>query len=474
MGGTTTAINQGSGWGSSIWSTTGLTAGFDAGSRSKISTSASTVTGSGLLADTSVPDAQAPVGRPPNSLASHIPSGSVSQTRFSNGLSTAAVAHSSGPHQSAPVPARNHQSYGNRPPPVNLNATASGLSRQNLDPTTMNSNFFGASDPPNVYTKFDRPSFASSSRPAAAEIGFWNDADTSHSPLDENSRPTTSTISHQSMPTSRNNSLPPSRHNDEPVAVSSVNNLMNDNFHRTSAAQLSRPNASTWTNPLSEHDAFASQFSQMILDSDRRGSSARRPSTAVNGTSGATYGHRTDQSASVNYRQNNAQSDAAASYDLRGSHTSRPVSQYSAQGFYGTSNGQHDGSFAYPENGFDPRLAAFHQAPREARRDSATSRDLQLAQHNFAMHSNIPLALSDDRVREYYFQQAMRDPQFAQMMVAQAQYNYYAYAPALPEVHKHSNCTGLVPPSFGQIAGHALPAGSSILGLYRQIMPVEC
>lgn len=263
------------------------------------------------------------------------------------------------------------------------------------------------------------------------------------------------------MPASRNNSLPPSRQSDEAPAYPQFGGFTGDSYRRPSPAHF--PTSSTTTSALSSQtDAFVPQFSQINLDGERRGSFARRPGTAVSGVSGVSLSHGIDHSGFVNQRQSNAQVDPTSSYTFgNNTQSSRPVSQYSAQEFYANANIQHDSGYVCTDNAFDTRMVPLHQGQSQARRDSAHSRELQMSTATFAMHQNLPVAPTDDRLRAFYFQQAMRDPQFAQMMIAQAQYNYLAYAPFNNQFANGAR------PCFGA------PSGQMLVGMNQPVITAE-
>ena len=150
-----TAVNTagciGTPWTQNIWGSGGLSGTFDTKSRSD-GHILSTKTGSGLLAESSIPDPfDHTVSQGRQSVSKLSP-----QNAFGSAQPQANVQNStSSSYASAGGFNRDTSTFTSKAP-INLNLT----SRSGFDNVAASSAFYGAEQPPTVYTKFDRPTIS--------------------------------------------------------------------------------------------------------------------------------------------------------------------------------------------------------------------------------------------------------------------------------------------------------------------------
>lgn len=380
-------------WASNIWGNGGFT--FDK-ARPNNSDGLTTKTGSGLLADSSVPDA-----------SNH----ALSQIRQDFQNNAQKKFGSAQPQITAQQPSnfvsgtgmnRNAATFSSKAP-VNLSST----SRSGFDNVAASSAFYSADAPPNVYTKFDRPSV---SQPLPPFGNAW---------AEPSANTSFSSTTQSALSGSRNNSLFGSRHGSEPSAFPTVNYLRGSqqDFTPASSSRVLAKNQLP-----AQADAFIPQFGQLSLDNDRKGPRGRRLGSNKD-VNFAPVGH---YSTSSNELSIAAHYDVNAYYQPSSFQAPRHASQYS---IHDTQNldYQFDSNSQYYDCQYDQRLAQSQSYTTDSRRDSVHGWDLQL-------YNCVATALQNANGRAINQNELMyamqRDPNVMQLVMSlSSQYNGYAHVP---------------------------------------------
>lgn len=416
-------------WASNIWGNGGFT--FDK-AKSNIDNGLTTKTGSGLLADSSVPDA-----------SNHTLSQLRQDASKNNAQNTFGSAQpqiiAQNPSNSAYGPgfSRSAAPFSSKST-VDLNST----SRSGFDTIAASSAFYGADAPPNVYTKFDRPSVSQPSRQVGNDHSSWAEAP-AHTPFGSTTQ--------SAFPGSRNSSLSNSRHSNDSSTFSTVNYLhasKQEFIPATSSRALVK-------NQLpAQADAFIPRFGQLSLNNDRRGSSGRR--LGSNDDSGfAPSGQHSNYG---NGLPSAAHYDVTAYYQPNSFQVPRHASQYSFHDMQNL-NYQFDPNSQYYDCQYDDRLA--HPQPYfvDGRRDSVHGRDMQLYNCVASALQNANGRVINQNELMYAMQ---RDPNVMQLVVSLSnQYNGYTHMPHIngnTAMHGNGHMIGHNPRAIV----HELAPGSGI------------
>jgi len=387
-------------WASNIWGNGGLAGTFDTKARSNNGSGFTTKTGSGLLAESSVPDAS-------NHTLSHQRQDafrSSAQNAFGSAQPQVTAQHPS-EFVSGTGFGRNAATFSSKAP-VNLNST----SRSGFDNVAASSAFYGADAPPNVYTKFDRPSVSQPLRLAGNDHSPWAE------PLANISFGSTTQTA---LPGSRNNSFSNSRHSNESSAFSTVNHThaSQQEFTPTNSSRLLVKNQLP-----AQADSFIPQFSQLSLENDRRGSSGRSLGSNVD----ANFVPAGQYSNYSNGYSSPAHYDVSAYYQPNSFQASRHASQYSIHDTQNL-NGHFDPISQYYDCQYDQRLAQQQCYSTDGRRDSVHGRDMQL-------YNCVASALQNPNGRAINQNDLMyvmqRDPNVMQLVMSLSnQFNGYTHGP---------------------------------------------
>lgn len=437
-------------WGGSIWGTGALSSGL----ASKATTRDSSIsreaakqgsgdviegkTGSGSLVESSVSDDWSyRSGFKRNEPSAR----SLSQVRYpeTNGAQQRSSSNAGLP-QTYASSGQNVLPYAYRPPTVSLNAT----NRTDTRPS-FGSGFAsgmaarGSEQPPNVYTKFDRPSEAALQRKTDSAVGSWTEAGTLHSPTDER-RPAFSSeyFKSSSMPGSRNGSLPPSRHGEEQPVYPTKQDYSRTNPYN--AAQSSRnPSLSSQSNGYqpqrfgSNAEHVLPQFGQLTID-DSRSQFANKPTMPENGFSGHSSGF--PPGAAQNHAAPNGPSNGARPDEVEEIDRSNlgflgldgySISNYT-NGFTDFRNASYDGRGPTSPGAMDFRPGQYYSNGNTSPRGSDQSQ-VPRSPTTFQEYQNAQALLAGRRAPVLQDAQAWLDPRLQQMMAAQLRNPYASIYP---------------------------------------------
>lgn len=242
--------------------------------------------GSGLLADSSVTDGwnyKAPWGSKRS-----LPSGrSISQARYPE-TSTAQQRSASNAGLNSLSTTQNLPSFGSRPPTINLNATTAQTRPSFSSTFSSGASGRGSEQPPNVYTKFDRPGDPSARRPP--------DSAKDVSPTDNRKPVFSNSFSGRtvSTPTSRDGSIPSSGHGNEqhffnqPDFSRGSHRPSQNGSRATSMSSQGNGPHSQFTNPSSDH--LTIQLSNMSINGENRTPTSYRAGPGANSPFGQPPG----------------------------------------------------------------------------------------------------------------------------------------------------------------------------------------
>ncbi|GAB7345173.1 hypothetical protein MBLNU457_3556t2 [Dothideomycetes sp. NU457] len=390
----------GSPWASSIWSNGGLPNAFDTKARSNNGNGSTTKSGSGLLADSSVPDASS------HTLAQQRQDAfrNSAQNTFGSAQPQIIIQHP--PNAVYGTGFGRNAATSSSKAPVNLNST----SRSGFDNFAASTAFYGADTPPNVYTKFDRPSVSQSLRQAGADHSTWAEPPTNL---------TFGSATQTALPAPRNNSFSDSRNGNESKALSTLN------YTHASQQEFTPANSSrvlVKSQLPAQADSFIPQFGQLSLDNGRRDSIGRRLGTNVDANfvpAGQHSNYSNGYSTARDY-------DASAYYPTNSFQSSRHASQYSIHDMQNM-NYQFDPNSSCYDFQYDQRLAQPQCYSTDGRRDSVHGRDMQL-------YNCVATALQNANGRTINQNELMyamqRDPNVMQLMMSlSGQYNGYTHVP---------------------------------------------
>lgn len=342
--------------------------------------------------------------------------------------------------------------FASRPPTVNLNSTSSSSQQPRHSFASTYGNSFAnqnSEQPPNIYTKFNRPEPGRRQIPDSA-VGSWAEPTTTPSPSDERRQQFPIQFHRSgSFPTSREASLPPSRHADEPPMFSRPDYSrpsQRPTPNSSRAPSISSARNGVFNSYLSA-DQMAAQLGHMNLNGDGRPSTSYKPNGGANSFSFGSRSPRAFSSGRTDPVEDVEEIDRAnAGYlgvdDYPLPHNLNSGNNYSAPSFaerylQSGNNYEFRPGQPYPGNGVTSR-----GLPNGGGR---TPPDWQgYANSSLSMNRQSPAAVD---------QQAYLDPQIQQLMATQLRNQYAAamynpYALNSLQLNAATQYMGLMPMGF--------------------------